>query len=520
MTGILKKMRSEYKRSVCIGSIGTAIFLLGLIVFASFPALFRFILDHDLPLRNGSTSFKQWRDIPFPLFVNIYIFNVTNPDDFLRNGSRPILQQLGPYSYRTIWTKDSIVWNSNNTVTFRENHLFLFNQEGSNGTENDTVTMINGPVVIASNIARKKPLWEKVLVSAVLKLLKEKLFIRRTVREFLFDGYSDILTQLARIIDPSIPDMKGKYRWFYGKNNTDDGLFTAYTGTDDMSKFNVITRWNGKPALNFWKGETCNMINGTNGEVNPPIQEKQKHLKFFRTDLCRSWTLTYDHDVKHHGLLAKRFITTKDVIANGTENPANECFTLEEELPSGAYDASTCIYGTPTVMSLPHFYLGDPSYLEAVEGLSPNKSQHDFFLDVEPTSGITIGLTARLQVNFHLRKIPHITIFEDLKVDSLVLPVLWQEIVAAVTEDQAQDLINMMVMPKYYAGIACYTLFALGGVLALAAGIFIVVSWFQIKQELDDDESLIDGDDEPVANGHFRRDNTESPNDDPLLTGT
>ncbi len=31
--------------------------------------------------------------------MRIYIFNVTNVDEFLNNGSKPVLQEIGPYVY-------------------------------------------------------------------------------------------------------------------------------------------------------------------------------------------------------------------------------------------------------------------------------------------------------------------------------------------------------------------------------------------------------------------------------------
>lgn len=39
------------------------------------------------------------------------------------------------------------------------------------------------------------------------------------------------------------------------------------------------------------------------------------------------------------------------------------------------------------MLSFPHFYLGDESFLSTVEGVSPpDKEKHKFFIDVHPVS--------------------------------------------------------------------------------------------------------------------------------------
>lgn len=40
--------------------------------------------------------------------------------------------------------------------------------------------------------------------------------------------------------------------------------------------------------------------------------------------------------------------------------------------------------GAPVYISNPHFYQSDPSLLEAVEGLKPNKTLHDTFFKIQP----------------------------------------------------------------------------------------------------------------------------------------
>jgi hypothetical protein len=39
-----------------------------------------------------------WEKLPQPLDFNIYVFNVTNPDE-IKSGMKPIVQELGPFHY-------------------------------------------------------------------------------------------------------------------------------------------------------------------------------------------------------------------------------------------------------------------------------------------------------------------------------------------------------------------------------------------------------------------------------------
>ena len=46
----------------------------------------------------------------------------------------------------------------------------------------------------------------------------------------------------------------------------------------------------------------------------------------------------------------------------------------------------------PLALSMPHFYQADPSFLEAVEGLKPEKEKHQFFMDVVPEFGFPLAI--------------------------------------------------------------------------------------------------------------------------------
>lgn len=60
---------------------------------------------------------------------------------------------------------------------------------------------------------------------------------------------------------------------------------------------------------------------------------------------------------------------------------------------------SSCRFGSPVFMSYPHFYQADDFYLNQVEGLQPQADKHEFYMVLEPKTGISLEVAARFQVN-------------------------------------------------------------------------------------------------------------------------
>jgi hypothetical protein len=50
-------------------------------------------------LRNGSETFGWWRKPPVEPHISVYVYNVTNAEEFLFEGKKPKLDELGPYVY-------------------------------------------------------------------------------------------------------------------------------------------------------------------------------------------------------------------------------------------------------------------------------------------------------------------------------------------------------------------------------------------------------------------------------------
>lgn len=57
-------------------------------------------------LKNGSTSFNIWREIPIPIYLECFLFNITNVDDILAGKNVSIhVQEFGPYVFRELSKK-------------------------------------------------------------------------------------------------------------------------------------------------------------------------------------------------------------------------------------------------------------------------------------------------------------------------------------------------------------------------------------------------------------------------------
>lgn len=73
--------------------------ILGVLVAVGFTSLVKLVIDHEVALRPGAKSYGWWSKPPVEPRISVYVYNVTNADEFLNNGSKPIIDELGPYVY-------------------------------------------------------------------------------------------------------------------------------------------------------------------------------------------------------------------------------------------------------------------------------------------------------------------------------------------------------------------------------------------------------------------------------------
>jgi len=112
-----------------------------------------------------------------------------------------------------------------------------------------------------------------------------------------------------------------------------------------------------------------------------------------------------DKEDMYGGIKAYRFSPADNLLDSEEDNPENACFCKGgscEGVPSGTFNISTCSYGAPILLSRPHFLNADESLKEDVVGLRGNPAEHDSYIDIEPVTGMTLGVKAGLQMNVQI----------------------------------------------------------------------------------------------------------------------
>jgi scavenger receptor class B protein 1 len=420
----MKSSRRSLQVYLCTFATSVFLIAIGLVLSLIWPVLLKFILDNLMVLTTKSYAFDLWKKFPEPFPIDFYFFNWTNPESVTNETVKPKFQEMGPYRFFETKEKANIIWNSNGTVTFRHRKFWYFDENKGINDIQDRITTVN-PVALSSVYATRS--WNYFLrkgLSVSLSSMAPNVYLTRTVSQMLFEGYEDPLINMARslpFLGNSVPGWD-RFGWFYTRNGstTYEGIFNMGTGIN--STFGRLYSWNHWTQTPYYEGN-CAKVNGSAGEFFLPPDHDS--ISFFSPDLCRTLTLKYAGPSTVKNILGNKYVIDEHMLDNGTLYPENKCFCNGECVPSGLVNVSSCRFGSPSFASLPHFYSADPYYLDSVEGLKPDKRKHQFFLTLEPTTGIPLEVGARLQINMLMQPIAGITLYEN--VPRVFVPMLWFE---------------------------------------------------------------------------------------------
>ncbi|XP_018054991.1 PREDICTED: scavenger receptor class B member 1-like isoform X2 [Atta colombica] len=375
---------------------------------------------------DGGEIFEYWRKPVVDLYVKIYLFNVTNHNEYLSGeASKLRFQEIGPYVYKETFEHANVVFNDNGTLSTIPVHPLKYIPEMSNGTEEDLVIMPNIALFSIANVMKDASYLSRWGLNVLIRQTDTKPLVQMTAHEFMF-GYQSTLVTLGNHLMPSWIkfDKLGLIDRMY---DFDGDFETIYTGETDVRTIGLIDKYNGDVNLPQWTGKCANVQGASDGVKFPSYIEPNDTILFFRKSLCRSARLVRIGEKTLQGLETYKYTFMENELDNGAVNPENKCFCRKGFcLKPGLIDVTDCYYGFPIALSYPHFYKSDPSFLEAIEGLEPNKELHESYFYIQPKSGTPINLASRFQINMVLQNIGHMARVE--KFPHMTIPLLWFEI--------------------------------------------------------------------------------------------
>ncbi len=442
---------------VAVTAVCCLLLIAGVAVISQSDSIVRAIEHSNLIVVPGTQMFPNWVDLPVPIVTSIYLFNVTNPDDVVLRGAKPHLVEVGPYVYHEQHHKTKLRWNDNGTVTYQQIRTYNFQPELSNGSLTDKIMTLNAVAAGANGLASTMNKAEAWTIGAFMVVVKEKLFVKKTVQEILFDGYSDpILTATPDWLMPGTPK---RFGYYYQRNGSDwfDGVFNMHTGAKDLSKLGQIAQWNYTDQMKFYPGE-CGKVKGA-GDFFSPGQDK-KYVELFSNDLCRTLKLDFERQTTSHKISVNEYKISSMFFANSTVNKDNWCFEPgKKQRPSGVFDAGPCRLNAPVYMSQPHFYQADPYYIDqlAPGSMHPDKDKHETTFLVEPLSGLPVDVAARFQVNFRLINIDNMQLFKYLA-EELYVPTVWFESKIYLSSTMLTEVWLLSNLVTIFTAVGCILL--------------------------------------------------------------
>ncbi|XP_077281614.1 sensory neuron membrane protein 1-like isoform X1 [Temnothorax americanus] len=436
----------EYKKNMVsvkrLGLAGSCTFSIGLISYSlGFPSMLKSQVKSQIRLKKGSEIRDFWEKLPQPLDFNIYVFNVTNPTE-IASGSKPIVQEIGPFHYDLYRDKENIVdREEDDTVEYSLRQVWYFNQEKSIMSEEVEIYTFH-PIMIAVTliIQRDKPSTMGVISKALDSIFKkpQSIFIKTSVKDLFFNGIRFDCTDITDFAGSAVCNALQEreqilireegLRFRYGFLARTNGSLLperirVYRGIKNYKDVGRVLTVGNETRMDMWSGSPCNDFRGTDGTIFPPFLNKEKEVWVHSLDICRSIGAYYIEPGKVQGFKTLHYSAD---LGDPAEDEDVRCLCLESEgcMPKNVYNAGPC-KTVPIRISLPHFLDSDPRYLELIEGLNPDLEKHRMTFNFDPMTGTPIKAYKKIQFNVLVGPIPKLRLMKNFP--EVLFPIFWIE---------------------------------------------------------------------------------------------
>jgi hypothetical protein len=139
-------------------------------------------------------NFGWWKD-PIPeVLLNVYLFNITNHEDFIAGRDEKLkLQEIGPITFREVTRhKDIEFHKGNSTMSYTVTRQIFFKESANaKGILNETIFMPNMPLSAASYVSDNLLVWPTL--KFLLFIHKTEPVVKTTVYNYFFNLTDPVL---------------------------------------------------------------------------------------------------------------------------------------------------------------------------------------------------------------------------------------------------------------------------------------------------------------------------------------
>ncbi|XP_016771066.1 scavenger receptor class B member 1 isoform X2 [Apis mellifera] len=367
----------RFKKCIILFSLGISCSILSYLIYIIKPS--QLILEYNLEMRPDSLAFELWKKPPIQIYIKVYIFNITNMEEFLKGGVKLKVEEIGPYVYQEIVENHNITWHENMISYIPKRTIIYVPEMSINDPKKDIIHVPNIPMLMYD------------------------------------EGENVILMNI-------------------GKNKN---------MTEEEGRYLSIQSYNGSPGMSQWgyreedgnetypENTICNRIKGTTeGELFPSYLDKHAVFRIFRKAFCKAIPIVFKKEViMDNGLNGYLYSMSDDFLDTSEENPNNACYCQKKKqcLKKGLSDITPCYYKIPAAMSLPHFLHADSSIYDNVEGLNPDSKKHTSQIIIQPTIGIPMKINSKIQINLVMQH----TIYNSKirPFNDMTIPLFWSDLV-------------------------------------------------------------------------------------------
>jgi hypothetical protein len=436
----------------------------------------------------------------YPISLSCYVLNITNSNDVLTNGSKPIVQEVGPYVYKMYRMAFNTSFSQDyNELSYKYYQYYVFDPSRSVG--NDTTAMVTSLNMVFWGLAAA--LRHKG-DSGILTLLYEqftttseydRVFVKRSVNQILFGYADDPVLQIANSFNPQISKVYDglivNHTSFEDAAKRTPAPDTIFTGRTDPRQTKQYKLWKGNafvktcpvppcptnPEIDAWGTQDAGKIVGSDGGQLPPPVSSSDTPTVFMAQLYRSVQLQFAKESTYNGIDILQFVFDKNLYSNNaTYGPNANYFQYG---PNGLGNVTSCANYIPFFPSNPRFEGVDHSVAAALTYINaPGVVDTSSYFDIEPNSGLAVHISLSTMASTFVgplagQPIPNNDTHTSTWFPSLprtFMPLLWAKNEAGLEEAEARSFGGAISAAKAitsisqgvgYTGFCLLVLFAL-----------------------------------------------------------